>query len=124
MGVDVERIQPFRDKDDIAARFFSVREKTAIKALSEPQKSEAFFNCWTRKEAYLKAAGEGISESLARVEVTVMPGEAPRLLGLDGDESAAAEWTFHSLEPASGFVGAVAIRAKGLKLSCWRWPES
>jgi len=124
VGVDVERIKPFRDKDDIAARFFSVREKTAIRALSEPQKSEAFFNCWTRKEAYLKATGEGISESLARVEVTVMPGEAPQLLGLAGDERAAAEWTFYSFEPASGFVGAVAIKAKELKLSCWRWPES
>lgn len=124
VGVDVERIKPFRDKDDIAARFFSGREKTVIGGLSEPQKSEAFFNCWSRKEAYLKATGEGISESLARVEVTVMPGEAPQLLRLAGDEKVATEWTFYSLEPASGFVGAVAIRAKGLRLSCWRWPES
>jgi 4'-phosphopantetheinyl transferase len=124
VGVDVERIKPIRDQDGIAARFFSGREKTTIGALSEPQKSEAFFNCWTRKEAYLKATGEGISESLPRVEVTVMPGEAPRLLGLAGDERAATEWTFYSFEPTSGFVGAVAIKATGLKLSCWRWPES
>lgn len=124
VGVDVERIKSVSDMDGIAARFFSAREKKAVSASSEPQKAEAFFNCWTRKEAYLKATGEGISESLPRVEVTLVPEDAPQLLSIAGDTQAAAKWTIFSFVPASGFVGALAIRATGLTLSCWRCPES
>lgn len=94
--------------------------------LSEPcpsLRNPRFFNCWTRKEAYLKATGEGISESLPRVEVTLMPGDAPRLLSLAGDGLVAAEWTFILSNPRGG-LGALAIKATGLRLSCWRWPEN
>ncbi len=122
LGVDVERIEPVRDMDGVAARFFSAREKATIDSLPEFRKAEAFFNCWTRKEAYLKATGEGISDSLPAVEVTLAPGDPPRLLGIAGDTQPAAQWTFSSVDPAPGFVGALAIRARGLKLSCWQWP--
>jgi 4'-phosphopantetheinyl transferase len=124
LGVDTERLEPVRDLDGLAARFYSPREKAALDALPEPQKTEAFFNCWTRKEAYLKATGEGISESLPKVEFTLAPGDPPRMLSIAGDARTAAKWMIYSFEPAPGFVGALAIKAKGLKLSCWRCPEN
>ncbi len=124
LGVDVERIRSVYDPDGISARFFSPRESRILAGLTAGDKLVAFFNCWTRKEAYLKATGEGITNSLPRIEVSFLPGEPPEIVSIAGDPHAAAEWTLHSLAPASGYAGAVAIKAKGLKLSCWRWPGS
>jgi len=112
------------DARTMAMRFFSAREKATIDGLPESRKIEAFFNCWTRKEAYLKMTGEGISDALPEVDVTLTPGDPPRLLSIAGDTKGVAQWTFYSFEPAPDFVAALAIKATGLKLSCWRWPES
>jgi 4'-phosphopantetheinyl transferase len=124
IGVDIERIRPVNDVDELVARFFCPREIAAFHALPEEQKPIAFFNLWTRKEAWLKATGEGIGHSLNRVEVAFLPGEAARLLSLPEGPHAGDYWTLHQLDPAPGFAAALAVRAADRTLACWRWPEN
>jgi 4'-phosphopantetheinyl transferase len=64
MGVDVEAVRSIDDADDIASRFFSPRETAQLRALPFPVRTQAFFACWTRKEAYLKALGSGLAKPL------------------------------------------------------------
>lgn len=109
LGVDVERVRRLQDADELVARFFSQREAKAFTELEEASKPAAFFNLWTRKEAWLKATGEGIGRHLSRVEVSFVPGEVPRLKQLPAELGDAGQWTLHSLEPAGGFVAAVAV---------------
>jgi 4'-phosphopantetheinyl transferase len=119
VGVDVEQLRPVRDADGIAERFFSPAEKAGLQTLPARQKSAAFFNLWTRKEAWLKATGEGITERLDRVEASYLPGEPARFLNLLGDTEATRQWWLMELMPAGGFVGAVAIRAREPRVECW-----
>jgi 4'-phosphopantetheinyl transferase len=119
VGVDVERIRPMPDALELAARFFSPREVAALQTVPPDDANAAFFRLWTRKEAWLKATGEGIAESLARVEVTCRAEEACRVVAIGGDAAAAAEWSLHSLEPAAGCLGALAIRRRDVRLRCW-----
>ena len=123
LGVDVERIRPIPEIDQIAGKFFSARESAMLNALPAEQKLEAFFNCWTRKEAYLKATGEGIADALAQIEVSLVPGPTAQLLNIAGEAREASSWSLHPLAPAPGFTGAVAVKARDSKLACWRWPE-
>ncbi|HVT57685.1 MAG TPA: 4'-phosphopantetheinyl transferase superfamily protein [Thermoanaerobaculia bacterium] len=109
IGVDLEYLKPMSDLEKIAERFFSASERAALRALPPEQKKEAFFNCWTRKEAYLKAVGEGLAARLDSFAVTLAPGDPPRMLTLDGDPRRAAAWSFHHLRPAADYIGALAI---------------
>jgi 4'-phosphopantetheinyl transferase len=108
IGVDVERVRLVPDVDELVSRFFSKREATLFAALSAELKPAAFFNLWTRKEALLKATGEGICNSLDRVEVTFLAGEPARLLSLP--EGKPSEWTLRGFTPFEGWVAAVAAR--------------
>ncbi|HEY2084249.1 MAG TPA: 4'-phosphopantetheinyl transferase superfamily protein [Verrucomicrobiae bacterium] len=121
VGVDVECIRPVKDMDELVARFFSPRENEAFQKVPEDKKPAAFFNLWTRKEALLKATGEGITRSLSLVEVSFLPGEPARLVAISGDTAKAAEWGLQELSPATGFTGAVAIQAKDVEVKCWKW---
>src|SRR5688572_3067250 len=78
LGIDVEHVRFVREADQIAAKFFSPQESAMLNAIPEEQKMEAFFHCWTRKEAYLKATGEGIADALPRIEVSLTPGQPAR----------------------------------------------
>jgi 4'-phosphopantetheinyl transferase len=109
LGVDLERVRELPDFEELVGRFFSVREATAFARLLPAQKPRAFFNLWTRKEAWLKATGDGIAEGLDKVEVSFLPGEAARVLALPGDDAPEA-WTVRELQFAAGFVAALAIR--------------
>lgn len=116
VGVDVECVRAIKDADELVARFFSARESELFHAVPATEKPAAFFNLWTRKEALLKATGEGITRSLSLVEVSFLPGEPARLLAVSGDTAKAAEWTLMELSPAPGFAGAVAIEAKDVSV--------
>jgi 4'-phosphopantetheinyl transferase len=124
VGVDVERIRPLAETGELVVRFFSTRECAAFKKVAEEQKTAAFFNLWTRKEAWLKATGEGIGALLKRVEVSFLPGEPARLLGLPAEAQSAARWSLLDLSPGSGFAAALAVAAPEVRLSCWRWEEA
>jgi 4'-phosphopantetheinyl transferase len=119
VGVDVERIRPMRDADRIVERFFSAREAEAFRNVPAAEQDAAFFSLWTRKEAWLKATGDGISESLSKFEVTFLPADEPRVLAIAGDTAAGAAWSLCALNPASGFVGALALQHCGVQPQCW-----
>ncbi len=110
LGIDVEEIRPMHDLHGLARRFFAPAEAAALAALPEALQTAAFFRCWTRKEAYLKALGDGIGAALDRFEVTLLPDREPALVHIDGDAAAAAEWTVHHLDPAAGYPAALVHR--------------
>ena len=119
VGVDLERVRPFQNDLGLAERFFSAAEAAALRALGEDRR-EAFFHVWTRKEAYLKANGLGVTGGMERVEVSVPPDDPPRVLRIDGDESRAQRWALRALLPLPGYVGALALEGHDYRLSCWR----
>lgn len=123
LGVDVEQIRMPADADQLVARFFSARENAAFQSLPAAQKPVAFFNLWTRKEAWLKATGEGIGYLLNRVEVSFLSNEPARLLALPDNSAPLTHWALHDLSPAPGFAAALAIAHPTARLHCWRAPE-
>jgi 4'-phosphopantetheinyl transferase len=121
VGVDVERLRPFANDLEMAQRYFSPRETELLRALTGPRRCEAFFHAWTRKEAFLKASGKGLSYGLERVEVTLLPEEEPRFVRIDGCERMAAQWSLRHLTPALGCVGALTLQGHDYQLRCWQW---
>jgi 4'-phosphopantetheinyl transferase len=109
IGIDIERIREEVTIDKIAARFFSPAEARAISALPAHQQAEAFFNCWTRKEAWIKARGQGLSLALNSFEVTLAPGEPARLLATRSDPEEASRWSLAALDCEPGYAAALAI---------------
>lgn len=109
VGIDVERLRSQPSHLDMAGRFFAPAEAAAIRSLPPQQREEAFFHVWTRKEAFIKATGQGLSFGLERFEVSVPPDEPPRLRLIDGDRRAAARWSLVALAPAAGYVGAMVL---------------
>jgi 4'-phosphopantetheinyl transferase len=124
VGVDLERVREGPASERLAERFFSAGEVRALRALPRNAQDEAFFDCWTRKEAYIKARGEGLSMPLDRFEVTLAPGEPAELLRTDGDPRERARWSMRGLRPAPSFVGAVVVGGTLRRLECWRWCEA
>jgi len=119
VGVDIEHIRPMPDLDSIALNFFAPHETATLRALPAGQRLEAFFNCWTRKEAILKATGQGISEGVDGVEVTLVPGELAHVLRVRRNSRAALDWSLHALQPADGYAAALAYLGRGFPLQCW-----
>jgi 4'-phosphopantetheinyl transferase len=108
IGVDVEQHRAVRDLEHIAHRFFSAEEAAEVLELPAVDKDTGFYNCWTRKEAYIKAVGGGLSIPLDSFQVTLRPGVAERMVTLGGSADAARGWTLHAFTPAPGYTGAVA----------------
>ena len=119
VGVDLEPVDPTFATREVAERFFSPCEVETLGALPEVQQTEAFFQCWTRKEAYLKALGTGLSTPLDSFDVSFSPGVAPAILRARGIEP--TRWSVHALEPAPGVVGALAVDNGPIRLASWRW---
>ncbi len=123
IGVDLERIQRQFEFEEIAGRFFSPGEAALLHSLPDSMKPEAFFNCWTRKEAYIKAHGEGLSLPLASFDVTLKPGKPARLIRTRDSPPEATQWRLQALWPGDGFAGALAVKGNGWRLQCWQWPD-
>ena len=124
VGIDVERIRPQVDLADIARCFFAAAEADSLIALPSHLRAEAFFGCWTKKEAYLKASGEGLAIPLDSfsVPLTTDPGETPAdLYVTSNDIGPAKRWSLYTLKPAPGYIGALAIEGTGWRLSQRRW---
>ncbi|MEX2264067.1 MAG: 4'-phosphopantetheinyl transferase superfamily protein [Bryobacteraceae bacterium] len=113
IGIDIEKVRPMPDLETIARHFFSLMEVESLKRLDPSDCTEAFFQCWTRKEALIKATGEGLSCDLTSFTVSLGPHEPARLVWHRDGFGEAAEWELHSFSPAPGYVGAVALRAQG-----------
>jgi len=109
IGIDIELIRPMSDLESVVRRFFHPEECRKLLALREEDRETAFFHCWTRKEAYIKALGDGLSADLGRFEVTLAPGEPAAVVRIDG-RPAARDWSVFGLDVGPGYAGAVAIR--------------
>ena len=109
IGVDLEFIRADVECEEIAERFFSPREIDELKGVSLELRRQAFFNCWTRKEAYIKARGEGLSMPLNQFDVSLTPGEAVALLRNDKEPDEVGRWSIQSLPAPDGYVAALAI---------------
>lgn len=112
IGVDVECVRPL--KEDIAGRFFSPAEVAALRALPADLQTEAFFRCWTRKEAVVKAIGDGLSHPLDSFDVSLASDEVAAVQRIDGDSP--DRWRLATFKPASGYTGAIACRTGGREI--------
>jgi 4'-phosphopantetheinyl transferase len=109
VGVDVEAVRGLPDADAIAARFFSRREYEDYSALAPLYRRRAFFSCWTRKEAYIKALGDGLYHPLDAFDVSLAPGEPARILRVEEAPGETCGWEIESLVPAPGYIAAVVV---------------
>jgi 4'-phosphopantetheinyl transferase len=116
IGVDVEQVRRDFDLEAIARRFFSAHEQKQLAALPEEERFGAFFRCWTRKEAYIKATGEGLSLPLHQFDVSIAAGESDALLATRPDESEAALWSLREIPSGPGYVAALCVRGHGWRL--------
>ncbi|NOZ57755.1 MAG: 4'-phosphopantetheinyl transferase superfamily protein [Calditrichaeota bacterium] len=122
VGIDVEKLRPEFAGLEIAERFFSPAEVDALRSLPLELQSRGFFNCWTRKEAFVKATGKGLSFPLRAFDVTLVPGEAPKLLRVEGDDP--SRWTVLEVVPEPGFAGALVVEGDPVVPQGWQWkPE-
>jgi len=123
VGIDVEHIRFNLPVAEIAEQFFSRREAAMLRSLPTELQHQAFFRCWTLKEAYIKALGVGFSLPLDQFDLSPTPGEPDVVLVTLRDPSETSRWSFQDLFPAAGYVAALAVEAHGCRLSCWQWPE-
>lgn len=112
LGIDVERMRAEVIKEQIAERFFSCSEVAALRALPASRQVEAFFNCWTRKEAYIKARGEGLSLPLDKFEVSLAPAEPAALLQNRSDADEVNRWSMMDLAAGAGFKAALVVERR------------
>lgn len=121
IGVDVEFIHEGPDIENLADRFFAKLEADELGALPDQARLNAFYRCWTRKEAVLKAVGTGLSFPLSQIVVSIDAPGPLRVVSFAQDPMAAGNWWLAHLEPASGYVGAVAAPVPTLQPICWQW---
>jgi 4'-phosphopantetheinyl transferase len=119
IGVDVEFIREDINLLGIAKRFFSEREYAQLQALPQSRQLQTFFDCWTRKEAFIKAKGEGFSLPLHQFDVSITPGLPAALLRTEWNPDEAALWSLNSFAPAPGYAAALAVEGKHWNLRNW-----
>jgi 4'-phosphopantetheinyl transferase len=112
IGVDVERLRPMEDMDAIAARFFAATEVSELRSVEgSEERTAAFYRCWTRKEAYIKAVGGGLSIPLDGFHVAFLEGEAPAV--------SVPGWVMHAWVPEAGYVAATAVNVQAPTVTPW-----
>jgi 4'-phosphopantetheinyl transferase len=123
VGIDVERIRALSDRSRLAERFFSPAEFASLYAFPAGQEDDAFFTCWTRKEAFVKAKGQGLSLSLSQFDVSIAEAETSLLLATRWDPADAACWRLRNLPAPPGYRAALATEGHDWELQCWEWEE-
>jgi 4'-phosphopantetheinyl transferase len=121
LGIDVELTARRVDFERVAERFFSRREVDALMALPPALRRQGFFRCWTGKEAYVKARGEGLARALAHFAVSLDPAVPAQLLAVDWDAREVDRWRLQAFEPAADHLGTLAVEGSGWRLSCLDW---
>ena len=116
LGVDVERIREDLDPTALAQRFFSTHEQNQLAAVSPSEKYHAFFRGWTRKEAYIKAKGTGLSLPLDQFDVSLQPGDENALRATRPDAAEAALWSLQEIKAGDGYVAALCVQGQGWRL--------
>jgi 4'-phosphopantetheinyl transferase len=119
VGIDVEQIRRDFDVEAISRRFFSTHEQQQLAASPHDSRFAAFFRCWTRKEAYIKATGEGLSFPLRHFDVSIVEGDHDALRSTRPDPAEAALWSLREIPAGSGYVAALCVRGRGWRLKHW-----
>ena len=117
IGVDIEKIRQDMSITDLAKRFFSNREYEELINLPAEQKEQGFFNCWTRKEAYLKSTGQGLKFPLSHFDVSLAPGEPAALLEHRTAPEQASLWSIAELDIGPGYAAALSVEGKDFTIS-------
>jgi 4'-phosphopantetheinyl transferase len=112
IGIDVEKVRRNFATGEIAERFFSTAERAALRELPQEQRHEAFFRCWTRKEAFIKALGEGLSHPLDQFDVSLAPGAPAALLATRPDPKEVGRWTLWNIQTPGDYAAALAAESK------------
>ncbi len=121
VGIDVEQIRPDFAEEPIARRFFSPAETAVFSVLAAHEKKEAFFSCWTRKEAFIKATGKGVSFGLDNFDVSLVPDKPAALLSVKGDKKEARRWSLKNLDIQPDYRAALAVEGHDWQLQSWQW---
>lgn len=121
IGVDVEYMRPDVEFEQLAERFFSPTECAVLLGVAPTLRRETFYNCWTRKEAYIKARGEGLSMPLDQFDVSLRPGEPAALLRSRKDPAEATRWSLRALPIDEEYAAALAVEGASWQLRCWNW---
>jgi 4'-phosphopantetheinyl transferase len=116
VGIDIEKIMPEFEKEDLAERYFSKQEREDLRVMPRELRSEAFFRCWTRKEAYLKARGAGLYIPLDSFTVSLKQGEPAVLTSSDSEN-----WKLYSLPPRPGFAAALVVEGPQCRVAYSEW---
>jgi 4'-phosphopantetheinyl transferase len=119
IGIDVEQVRYDFDVEAIARRFFSAREQEQLAAFPKEKQFDSFFRCWTRKEAYIKATGDGLSLPLHQFDVSIVPENGDALLSTRPDNSEAGLWSLREIPGGAGYVAALCVRGRGWQLKDW-----
>lgn len=119
IGVDIEQIRPGLDIAEIAWQFFSINESNCLLSMSSDVRVHAFFDCWTRKEAFVKAKGIGLSLPLDQFAVTLSPEEPVRLLETRWDKNEFLRWSLRAIDVATGYAAAFAVEGHDWQAKHW-----
>jgi len=123
VGVDVERVRRNLDVQAVARRFFSAHEQEQLAVVAPEHIYEAFFRCWTRKEAYIKAKGEGLWMPLNQFDVSLASGAANALLATRPDRTEADRWSLREVAVGSGYAAALCVSGRDFKVRSWESAE-
>ncbi len=121
LGIDIEKIRPDFATLEVAERFFSEPERSVLKQLPLERQTRAFFDCWSRKEAFIKTRGHGLSMRLDSFDVVLHPDEPPGLLRVAGDPEAPGRMALRGLNVGSEFAAALVVNGRGWRLRQWLW---
>src|SRR2546421_12567871 len=121
LGIDVEHMRGSLDYEEVATHYFSSYECAVLRALPASLREEAFYRCWTRKEAYIKARGMGLSQPLDKFDVSLTPSEPAALLADRHDPEAPGRWSLDTLAPEDRYAAALAVEGGGWQLTLWEW---
>ena len=121
LGVDVERIRPDTNTMELAERFFSAHECAVLARLPPAQQHDAFFNGWSRKEAFIKACGMGLSMPLDSFDVSLVPDEPAQLIATRPDAEEARRWNMRAFDVVEGYKAALVVEGSGWAPRFWDW---
>ena len=123
IGVDIEECKNDFDVLEIAQNFFSKKEIEALNQIPENQRERAFFRCWTRKEAFIKAEGSGLSFPLDKFTVSLKSDDEASLLNTYWDEKEKSKWSLHAFSPYPNYLAAVAVKGNVKNYNLYDWDE-
>ncbi len=116
IGIDVERICPKSDYENIVYSHFSDIEKEMFSKIPDRDKNKAFFHYWTRKESYIKALGMGLSYPLNEFSVCFLPGQESKYTNIIKKNGEKDDWVVRTIAPMPGYTGAVSVKRSNIKL--------